>query len=310
VLDPLASTSLSGEFVLAVLATIVAQGGIIAWLLVERRRRRRAELQSRQYLMEITRMDRAVTVGALSSSFAHELNQPLGAIMSNAEAAAMLLDQTPPRVGRVKEILADICRDDLRASEIIARLRMLLKKSELRTQEVDLNGVVAAVLRIIEPEARRLDIFLADDTTPGPLLVRADPVHLQQVVLNLAVNAIDAMRTSKRPRMLLLRALADARDVMLSVSDTGQGIAEADLDAIFDAHVTRKPDGTGLGLFIADTIIRTYGGRIWAENRPEGGAVFKFIVPLRPDMAPGDSDVPVTQSSVPPLAPIATGQAA
>jgi signal transduction histidine kinase len=230
--------------------------------------------------------------------------------MSNAETAAMLLDQTPPRVGRVKEILADICRDDLRASEIIARLRMLLRKSELRTQEVDLNGVVSAVLRIIEPEAKRLDITLADDTTPGPLLVRGDTVHLQQVVLNLAVNAIDAMRTNKTPRVLLLRSIADERDVMVSVSDTGPGIPEADLDAIFGAHFSRKPDGTGLGLFIADMIVRTYGGRIWAANRPDGGAVFKFVVPLRPDMAPGDSDVSVVKSSAPLLDQVATGHAA
>jgi signal transduction histidine kinase len=309
-LDQTAPAFLSGELIVAVVATILAQAVIITWLLVERRRRHRAELQSRQYLMEITQMDRAVTLGALSSSFAHELNQPLGAIMSNAETAAMLLDQTPPRIGRVKEILADICRDDLRASEIIARLRMLMKKSELRTQEVDLNGVVSAVLRIIEPEARQLDIILADDTTPGRLVVRADPVHLQQVVLNLAVNAIDAMRTSKKPRVLLLRSIADERDVMLSVSDTGPGIPAADLDAIFGARFSHKPDGTGLGLFIADMIVRTYGGRIWAENKLDGGAMFKVVVPLQATAAQGDSDIPMIAKDIPTLNPAAVGQVA
>jgi signal transduction histidine kinase len=267
--------SIIGAFVV-----VLIQASAVAWLAVERIRRRKAETESQQYLLNIAQMDRTMTAGAISSSIAHELNQPFGAILSNAEAAEALLEQAPLRYDELKEILADIRRDNQRSTDIVSRLRSLLGKNEFRTSEVDLNATISTMLRIIEPEARRQGITLSDDRAPGQLLVRADAIHLQQVLLNLALNAIDAMRNNGVPRILSFRAAIDHGDrIVVSVADTGGGIPQDRLKTIFKAHYSTKPEGTGLGLFISWAIIDTYGGKLWAENRPEGGAVFKFELP-------------------------------
>jgi C4-dicarboxylate-specific signal transduction histidine kinase len=218
----------------------------------------------------------------MSASIAHELNQPLGAILSNAEAAEILLAATPPDVGQLKEILADIRQSDQRAGEIIRRLREMMKKSEIGRQEVDLNDAVQGVLHILDPEAARQRVVMSADQTPRTLLVRADLVHLQQVLLNLGMNAIDAMANvaSGRRRIAFQTALVGDSTVEVSVSDTGTGIPTEKLNMIFEPFFTTKQQGMGLGLSIVRTIIETYGGKIWAENRPGGGAVFRFTLPL------------------------------
>jgi signal transduction histidine kinase len=267
--------------VLTVSTVVALQALFITWLMFEHRRRRRAEKESHRYMLELTQMDRTVTVGALSSSIAHELSQPLGAILSNADAAEMLLQEKAPPVDELKEILSDIRRDDQRAVEIMRRLGILLKKSELRAQDVDIKVVVDVVLKIIGPEARRRGIEVCDGRRNEPIVVRADPVHLQQIILNVAINAMEAMDGQPGKRRLTIRAVRlDEEEAMISVADTGPGIPEAEAEAIFRAHHSGKPQGTGLGLFIAHAIARTYGGRIWAENQPEGGAVFRLVLPL------------------------------
>jgi C4-dicarboxylate-specific signal transduction histidine kinase len=251
-------------------------------LLLERRRRAVAELDSRRHLAEVAHLNRSAAVGVLSASLGHELNQPLGAMMSNAEAAELLLNANPPDLDKVKAILADIRRDDQRAADVIRRLRALMRKSEPDPQLIDVNDVVRVITDILGAEAGSRGVMLSADLDPHPLRARADPVHLQQVVLNLALNGMDAMvgRPAGRRHMTVRTSLADAATIKVTISDTGTGVPPDRLKDIFEPYFTTKRQGMGLGLSIARTIIEQSGGRIWAENRPEGGATFNFTLPV------------------------------
>jgi signal transduction histidine kinase len=268
--------------VMTALAVMLVQSAMIAWLLVERQRRRLAELEARGRLLEVAHLNRTATAGALSASFSHELNQPLGAILSNVEAAEVLLTRDPPDLPQVKDILADIRRDDQRAGEIIRHLRALLKRGEVELQEFDLNHAIRNAIHILEPEAVKRGLELNTYLSQAPCRVRADLVQVQQVIMNLAANGMDAMLGCAPGRGMLAfhSALNEASEVEVSVSDTGTGIPTDKLQDVFQTFFTTKSQGTGLGLSIARTIIETHGGRIWAENRPGGGAVFRFILPL------------------------------
>jgi signal transduction histidine kinase len=261
----------------------VALVAIVTWLLIERRRRQRAELESRSRLLELIHSNRTIAAGALSASIAHELNQPLGAIMSNAEAAELLLAADPPDLDQLKEILADIRQADHHAAEIIQRVRKLLKRqSDIELHEFDIKDVIAGSMRIVSPEAKKRGIAMNANIRQQPLRVRADQIHLQQVILNLATNAMDAMNAvAPGSRKVTIEAgLNGGAEVQVSVADSGVGIPEANLNGVFDSFFTTKPDGTGLGLSVARTIVETYGGKIWAENAPKGGAIFHFSLPL------------------------------
>jgi signal transduction histidine kinase len=256
---------------------------MISWLLFERRGRQRAEVGLRQRLLEVIHLNRTATAGALSASVAHELNQPLGAIQSNAEAATLYLKSDPPNIERVELILDNIRRDDQRAADIISHLRDLLKKTDSsELQELDLNDVVGSTLQIVRPEALKRGVELDTHRGDNPLPVRAEKIHLQQVILNLAMNGLDAMEDCApgNGRLSIQTTLADESMIEVSVADTGMGIPHQKLDQIFDAFFTTKRQGTGIGLSIARTIVETYGGKIWAENRAGGGAVFRFSLPL------------------------------
>jgi signal transduction histidine kinase len=265
------------------LAVVLIQAGMISWLLLERRRRRAAELESRGRLLEVIHLNRTAAAGALSASIAHELNQPLGAILSNAEAAELLIEASPPDLGQLKEILLDIREADQRAADIIEHLRKLLKRTgEIELQEFDLNDTIADALHILFPEATKRGVALSANGMQRTLPVRADHVHLQQVILNLAANGMDAMAdcVPGRRRMIIGTALTGPREVEVSVADSGTGIPSEKLKTVFETFYTTKQQGTGLGLSIARTIVETYGGKIWAENRSGGGAVFRFTLPL------------------------------
>jgi signal transduction histidine kinase/ABC-type uncharacterized transport system substrate-binding protein len=265
----------------AVTAAILLQAGIIALLLVERRRRRVAQAEATSRRQEVVRLNRVTTVSVLSSSIAHELNQPLGAILSNTEAAQMLLKAHPLDVAQLGEILSDIVRDEQRASEIISGLRNLLNnRTEADLQTLDLNDAVRDVVKIVSPEVTRRGVILRTILAPEPLRVRCDPIHLQQVIINLVMNGVDAMEEVANPHNLTIRTnLADTDGVEARISDSGPGIPNDKLVSIFNAFVTTKPQGTGLGLPIARTILESYGGELWAENRSRG-AVFSFRLPL------------------------------
>ena len=268
---------------IAIFFALLLQAALIGWLLFEHHRRRIVEMKLRARLLEVIHLNRTATAGALSASVAHELNQPLGAIQSYAEAATLYLKADPPDIERAERILANIRRDNQRAADIISHLRGLLKKrDEIELQEFDLNEAVRDALQILRPEALKRGVALDAHEANSPLPVRADPIHLQQVILNLAVNGMDAMQDCAPGggKISIQTGLADESAIEVRVADSGTGIPTDKLNRIFDTFYTTKRDGTGLGLSIARTIVETYGGKIWAENRPGGGAVFRFTLPL------------------------------
>lgn len=262
------------------MAAILLQASIISWLLIERRRRHLAQAEADNRRQEVVRLNRVATASVLSSSIAHELNQPLGAILSNTEAAQMLLKANPPDLVQLGEILSDIVRDEQRASDIISGLRNLLSnKSVGDLSAFDLNDTVRDVVKIVSPEVIKRGVVMRTILAPEPLPVRCDPIHLQQVIINLVMNGMDAMEEAAGPRNVTIRTGRAGDAIEVRVSDSGKGIASDKLAVMFDAFVTTKPEGTGLGLPIARTILESYGGEIWAENR-QRGAMFSFRLPL------------------------------
>jgi signal transduction histidine kinase len=280
------SPGLWDQYRLQVMALIGAMSvliALIAWLLFERYRRRTAELESRRRLLEVIHLNRAASAGVLSASIAHELSQPLGAILNNAEAAVLLLGADTPDVEQVKEILADICADDKRAADVILHLRELMKRrNEIELRDCDLNEAIHVALHILEPEFARRGVIPTVNESFCTLSVRADQVLLQQVFLNLVVNGMDAMvdLPAVRRKITIQTALIDDSSVEVSILDSGTGIPAGKIHNIFETFYTTKRHGTGLGLSITRTIVESCGGRIWAENRCDGGAVFRFTLPL------------------------------
>ena len=268
--------------ILAALAVIVAQSLLIATLFAQRRRSRVAEAESRKRLSEMAHMNRRVALGEMSASIAHELNQPLGAIYNNAGAAEILIKADPPQLDEVAEILGDIKRDDQRASDIIARIRKFLRKSEFELRETDLNEAVEESMKTIAGEAQDKGVVVRTEYEPGLPKVNADRVQLQQVIVNLALNAMEAMQnTPTQRRVLAVRSRrADDRHAEVSVADSGDGIAPELRPNIFEPFVTSKSTGMGLGLAISRTIIEAHGGQIDAEDAHGGGTVFRFTLPF------------------------------
>lgn len=224
---------------------------------------------------------RLATLGELTASIAHEVNQPLGAILSNADAAEMLLDSDAPPLAEVRQILADIRRDDLRASDVIQRVRSLVGRREVQRVPLDLNEVVDGVLRLVAHDAQRRGVAIVRDLAPGLPPVCGDRVQLEQIMLNLLLNAMDAMKdTPVATRQIALATMhPGAGTVLVRIRDSGHGIAPDRLPRIFDSFFTTKEDGMGLGLALARSIAESHGGRITAENNPAGGATFSLLIP-------------------------------
>jgi len=244
--------------------------------------RRRAEMEGQRLRGDLAHVGRVATVGELTASLAHELNQPLTAILANAQTARRLLESDTVDLTELRAIVGDIVDDDKRASDVINRLRSLLKKGPLERSRVDMSEVVGQVAHlaagdaILRNVATRLE--LASDLPP----VHGDRVQLQQVVLNLILNGLDAMRSSEAGhRTLVLRATrADAATVEVAVQDSGTGIEKTVLDHIFDPFYTTKADGLGMGLAIVRSIVEAHGGQVRAASNPEGGATFSFTLPV------------------------------
>lgn len=273
---------------------LMVQSAMITWLLIERHRRQTAELESRNRLREVMHLNLTAEAGALSASFAHEVAQPLTTIALSVEAAERLLGADGSE--KLKDALADIRQAGQHATGVIQHLGGLLKRrSELELQEFDLDMVVANATRILSPEAKRRSVAISVNSVQRPLRVRADAVHLEQVILILATNGMEAMADSALDARTITidTALLGDSTAEVSVSDSGTGIPGHKLNQVFDAFYTTKEKGTGLGLSIARTIVETYGGKIWAENRVGGGAAFRFTLPLihrfpsRDQLAPG-----------------------
>lgn len=290
--------ALYGWQISAVLALIIVQFILIAAFIVQRRLRRRAENEAQRRRAEIAHASRLATMGELTASIAHEINQPLGAILSNADAAEMLLDAQDPQLDEVRQIIDDIRRDDLRASEVVQRLRRLLTRKEMEWQRLDINDVITDVIKVVRAEARRRRVRIETDLAPAPPPIQGDRVHLQQVVLNLLLNAMDAMTglpaASRRVSISTIRR--PSGEVEVFVADRGRGILPESMPKLFDSFYTTKENGLGMGLSIARSIIEAHGGRISAETNPYGGAVFRFVLPamVSPEPTPTEP-VPVLE---------------
>ncbi len=244
-------------------------------------RRKEAELELHSHRQQLAHMMRVASLGELSSALAHELNQPLTAILSNAQAAQRFLAQDKCDPGEIREILKDIVADDQRASEVIRRLRTLLKKGESHLEALDVNELVREVIKLMQRDLDSRAVAIVTDFSKRPLTVLGDRVQIQQVLINLILNAADAMMKTVMPtRTLTLRSCQIQNGfIQISVADTGCGIPAGDEDKIFDPYHTTKPLGLGLGLSLSRSIVVAHGGRLWAENRAEVGATFCFTLP-------------------------------
>ena len=262
-------------------ALILLQSGLIIALVLQDRRRRRAEHEGRQRREELAHMTRIATMGELTASLAHEINQPLAAILSNAQAALRLLARDGASSEEIREILSDIAADDQRAGEVIRRMRSLLRKGEASPVAVDVNELVDDVASLVRGEMILQNISLALELAPDLPYVYGDRVQLQQVLLNLIVNALDAMRDAPgESRSVVIRTSAPAsRSVEISVKDAGAGVPADRIGQIFEPFVTTKSQGLGLGLSICRSIIQAHGGRIGCTNNADRGCTFRFTLP-------------------------------
>jgi PAS domain S-box-containing protein len=242
--------------------------------------RKMAEAKAQQHRDELSHVTRVAALGELTSSLAHELNQPLAAILNYANAAQRFLDGAEPNLSRAIEALQGIIRDDKRAAEVIRRVRALLRKQEPQYGELETNNVIREFLDLFQGDTISKGLSVVTELAPDLPAVRADGVQLQQVLINLTLNAADAMSRVMldSPRLVFRTGIWENQGVKVSVRDFGAGIDENHKDRYFEPFYTTKPEGMGMGLAICRNIIDAHGGVIWAENNPDGGATFYFTL--------------------------------
>jgi PAS domain S-box-containing protein len=241
------------------------------------------ETEARQRREEIAHMARVAMLGELTASLAHEINQPLSAIMSNAQAAKRFLNAPKPDVEEVKEIIADIVKEDTRAGEVINRLRGLLKKGKTETEfeSLDLNLIFKEVVGLLHSDAVIRDVRIDFELEPLLPLVRGDRIQLQQVALNLVMNAFEALNARPRgERWIQIRTGLKDSQVLAAVTDNGTGVITGDVEKVFQPFYTTKAQGLGMGLSISRSIVMRHQGRIWAENNPGSGTTIYFSLPV------------------------------
>jgi signal transduction histidine kinase len=263
------------------LAVFIAQAGTIAGLLAQRRQRQQAEAEILKQRTELAHVARISTMGQLTTALAHELNQPLGAILRNAEAAEIFLQNEKPDLEEIRAILADIRKDDQRAGSVIERMRSLLRRRGLDSKPLDLGELLTETISLARSDARVRQVNVTLKMAGKLPTVRGDRVHLQQVLLNLMLNGMDAMANGAKTGRLLTVSAKTVKDgsAEVSVSDCGLGIAPENVERLFEPFLTTKPSGMGMGLAISQTIIEAHGGKIWGGNNTTRGAIFKFTLP-------------------------------
>ncbi len=262
-------------------AVLLAQALTIAALLAQRHHRRQAEAEILRQRTELAHVARVSTMGQLASALTHELNQPLGAILRNAEAAEIFLQSDKPNLDEIRAILADIRRDDRRAGSVIDRMRTLYKRRNPVSAHLDVRELVEDTLALARHDAAAREVKLSVEIPARLPAARGDRVHLQQVLLNLVLNAMDAASTMPKSRRSVLVRAGETADgkLQLAVIDLGSGIAPDNAERIFEPFFTTKPDGMGMGLAISRTIIEAHGGDIWVETNALTGTKFTFTIP-------------------------------
>ena len=245
------------------------------------RRAEAAEVQNAARAAELAYMNRFNVAGELTATIAHELNQPLGAILFNADTAKMLLDSPTPNLEELRQILTDIQRDDQRASEVIRRVRGMLMKAPFERKYDDLNEITRDTVKILSRLATSRETDLGSETVLDELRIKCDRIQIQQVITNLILNAMDAMSAVPRAnRKIAVTAMRVENFAEVAVSDNGPGISPDIVKMVFQPFFTTKSQGMGMGLAIARTIVESHDGQIWADNLPGGGAVFHVRLPL------------------------------
>ena len=260
---------------------MIERASHIAQIAIERDR---TQDSLRQAQANLTHATRVATMGELTASIAHEVNQPLTAIVNNANACIQLLPGGSENLEEVGQALLEIVSDADRASTVVERVRALAKKSPLKTTPSDLRNIIADVLTLTRHESAARHVILRAELPENLPLVSADAVQLQQVLLNLVVNGMDAMaEVEAEKRILEIRArpgtFEDRPAVTISVHDSGAGLKSAQADRLFEPFYTTKPQGLGMGLVISRSIIEAHGGRLWAESNEGSGATFLFTLP-------------------------------
>jgi C4-dicarboxylate-specific signal transduction histidine kinase len=242
----------------------------------------RRERQLRELQMELAHVNRVATIGHLTASITHEVNQPLAAARNNLTAALNFVDRTPPDLVEVREALACAVKDNDRASTVVGRIRALMQKAPTRTDSVDLNEAVREVIELTHGEALKHGVSVRTQLADGLPLIQGDRVQLQQVVLNLILNAVQAMGAvaDGTREVLVTTRQTEPNEVCLGVRDTGPGLSAETLPRLFEPFYTTKPGGMGMGLAICRSIIEAHGGRLWAAGCEPRGALFQFTIPV------------------------------
>jgi C4-dicarboxylate-specific signal transduction histidine kinase len=283
--------------VLAVSAAILLQASLIGWLLHERQYRRRAERAARETMSELTQLNRIATAGELSATIAHEVNQPLTGIVTRANAALRWLSGENPNLGRARDALDQIVSAGHHASDVVTSVRAMFRKDTQQKGPVDINKLIRSVLGLVYMDLRKHSIEGRMDLGEDLPTVIGNEVQLQQVILNLVMNAIEAM-SSAEPRVLSIKSdYSGTKTVHVSIEDTGSGIDPLNMDRIFQPLFTTKARGMGMGLSICRSIIESHAGRIWVSAGASRGSIFQFELPTSPDKATVQDEVSFGSSS-------------
>jgi PAS domain S-box-containing protein len=245
--------------------------------------RRQAEEALRQAQADLARVSRITTMGELTASLAHEVNQPIAAAVTDANTCLRWLNRDHPDLEEAREAASRVVKDATRAAEIINRTRLLFKKVNPQWESVDLNDIIREMMNLMGGEAARYSISVRTELAAGLPQVMGDRVQLLQVLMNLIINSIEAMKDLDGTRALTIQSQRGEGQVLISVSDTGVGLPPQQADKIFNSFFTTKPQGTGMGLRISRTIVESHGGRLWASDNSPRGASFSFTLPVNAD---------------------------
>jgi signal transduction histidine kinase len=270
--------------VVAFFITTLITSGLVSRVRAEQRDRIVAAERLRDAQEQLAHLDRLACVGQVAASIAHEVKQPITATRIDAQAALRWLDQKPPDLEEVRQALNSIVKDSNRASEVVERIRALIKKAPPQKDRFEINAAIREVIELTHTEVVKNTISLRTELADCLLIVQGDRVQLQQVILNLIINAIEAMSgVSEGKRELLIGTGNDeSRSVLVRIGDSGPGLAAATLEHLFQPFCTTKPNGLGLGLSICRSIVEAHGGRLWVTTNAPCGAIFQFTLPANP----------------------------